>query len=105
MSTVHHLGPLTQFESGTARRVDLDGLAVALVRIGDDVYALADRCSHADVALSGGEVWAAECALECPKHGSCFSLVTGEPSTLPATQPVEVYVARVVNGEIEVVVP
>ena len=29
--------------------------------------------------------------IECWKHGSTFSLVTGEPQTLPATQPVPVY--------------
>lgn len=102
MSTVHPLGPLSQFEAGTARRVEIGGHAVAIVRIGDDVYAIGDRCSHADVSLSAGEVWCDELELECPKHGSRFSLETGEPNTLPATQPVPVFVARVVDGEVEV---
>jgi 3-phenylpropionate/trans-cinnamate dioxygenase ferredoxin subunit len=75
---------------------------VAVVRIGDDVYAIGDTCSHADVSLSEGEVWCDEKELECWKHGSTFSLVTGEPSTLPATQPVPVYVARVANGMVEI---
>ena len=48
--------------------------AVTLVRIGDDVYAIGDRCSHADVSLSGGEVDVDDCTLECPKHGSAFDL-------------------------------
>ena len=30
-------------------------------------------------------MWADECEIECPKHGSTFSLRTGEPQTLPAT--------------------
>ena len=102
MSAVHRLGPLSQFEVGAARRVEIGGRSVALVRIGDDVYAVGDRCSHADVSLSAGEVWCDELELECPKHGSRFSLQTGEPNTLPATQPVPVYVARVVDGEVEV---
>ena len=105
MSTVHHLGPLSQFEAGSAHRVGVGGHWVALVRIGDDVYAISDRCSHADVPLSDGEVWCDEREIECVKHGSTFSLVTGEPQTLPATQPVPVFEARVVNGEVEVVVP
>ena len=33
-------------------------------------------------------------------HGSTFSLITGEPQTLPATQPVPVYVARVLDGDV-----
>lgn len=104
MTAVHRIGPLSALESGTSKRVDVAGQSIALVRIGDDVYAIADRCSHADVALSGGEVWCDELELECPKHGSRFSLVTGEPNTLPATQPVAVFEARVVDGEVEVVV-
>jgi 3-phenylpropionate/trans-cinnamate dioxygenase ferredoxin subunit len=87
---------------GTARRFEIDGVAVAVVRIDDDVYAIGDVCSHANVSLSGGEVWCDERELECPKHGSTFDLTTGEPVTLPATQPVPVFDARVVDGDIVV---
>ena len=65
--------------------------ASCVVRIGDDFYAIGDECSHADYSLSEGDVWDDECEIECPKHGSTFSLRTGEPQTLPATQPVPVY--------------
>ncbi len=53
------------------------------MRIGDDFYAIGDACSHADYSLSEGDVWEDEREIECPKHGSTFSLVTGEPQTLP----------------------
>jgi 3-phenylpropionate/trans-cinnamate dioxygenase ferredoxin component len=89
-----------ELADGTARRFDVDGVAVAVVRIGDDVYAIGDVCSHANVSLSDGDVWCDERELECPKHGSAFHLETGEPSTLPATQPVAVYAASVVDGQI-----
>jgi 3-phenylpropionate/trans-cinnamate dioxygenase ferredoxin subunit len=95
--------PLADLASGTARRFDVGGRAIAVVRIGDDVYAIGDTCSHADVSLSEGEVFCDEKELECWKHGSSFSLVTGEPSTLPATTPVPVYGARVVDGNVEIV--
>jgi 3-phenylpropionate/trans-cinnamate dioxygenase ferredoxin component len=98
------VGPLSDLTSGTARKVDVAGIPVAVVRIDDDVYALGDVCSHANVSLSDGEVWCDELELECPKHGSAFSLLTGEPSTLPATQPVPVFDAAVVDGEIVVTV-
>jgi 3-phenylpropionate/trans-cinnamate dioxygenase ferredoxin subunit len=94
--------PLDELPAGTARKVDVDGVAVAVVRIGDDVYAIGDVCSHADVSLSTGEVWCDELQLECPKHGSAFSLVSGQPDTLPATQPVPVYDASVVDGQVVV---
>ena len=100
----HRVGPLDGFQDGKAHRVEVGGHVIALVRLGDDVYALGDRCSHQDISLSEGDVLADECALECWKHGSAFSLETGEPTSLPATRPVPVYVARVVDGEVEVVV-
>src|SRR4051794_22315232 len=83
-------------------RFDVGAHRICVVRIGDDVYAIGDTCTHAEVSLSEGEVWCDELELECWKHGSTFSLVTGEPQTLPATVPVPVYVARVVDGMVEV---
>jgi 3-phenylpropionate/trans-cinnamate dioxygenase ferredoxin subunit len=86
----------------SATRFDVGGRAVAIVRIGDDVYAIGDTCTHADVSLSEGELFCDTKEIECWKHGSTFSLETGEPQTLPATQPVPVYVARVVDGKVEI---
>jgi len=105
MTTEVTVGPLAELAPGSARKVEVDGHVVALVRIDDDVYAIGDTCSHANVSLSEGEVLAAEREIECWKHGSTFSLVTGEPQTLPATQPVPVYEARVEDGQIVVIVP
>jgi 3-phenylpropionate/trans-cinnamate dioxygenase ferredoxin component len=96
--------PLDELAPGTVRRVDVGGVAVAVVRIDDDVYAIGDVCSHANVSLSEGEVWVDERELECPKHGSTFDLKTGEPVTLPATQPVPVYGVDVADGTVTVTV-
>ena len=89
-------------ESGTAKRFDVNGTPVAVVRIDDEVFAIGDICSHANVSLSDGEVWCDTKQLECPRHSSSFSLLTGVPETLPATQPVPVYVARVIDGNVDV---
>jgi len=93
---------LDDISSGTVRRFEVGGRLVAVVRIGDSVYAIGDTCSHADVSLSEGEVLCDEKELECWKHGSAFNLETGEPTSLPATQPVPVYTASVVDGNIVV---
>ena len=73
---------------------------MAIVRLGDDLYALGDTCTHANVSLSEGEVDADERTLECWKHGSAFSLLTGEPTSLPATRPVEVFAVAVEDGRV-----
>jgi 3-phenylpropionate/trans-cinnamate dioxygenase ferredoxin subunit len=85
---------------GKAIRVERDGHRLAIVRIGNDFYALDDRCTHAEASLAEGEVWPDECEIECPKHGSAFSLKTGEPLTLPATLPQATYSVRVDGDDV-----
>lgn len=105
MGAVARLCALDDLEPGTARRFDVEGHRIAVVRIDDDVYAIGDRCSHQNISLSEGEVHCEDRAIECWKHGSAFSLVTGEPESLPATKPVPVYEVGVVAGQIEVTLP
>jgi 3-phenylpropionate/trans-cinnamate dioxygenase ferredoxin subunit len=67
---------------------------------GGEIYAIADECSHAAIPLSEGDVGDGE--IECYMHGSRFSLKTGEPLGLPATEPVAVYPVQVTDGDIYV---
>jgi len=93
---------VTDIADGEARRFDLGTLRIAVVHIGDDFYAIGDRCSHADISLAEGEVNASARTLECWKHGSCFSLETGAPNTFPATKAVLTYELRVDDGDLYV---
>jgi 3-phenylpropionate/trans-cinnamate dioxygenase ferredoxin component len=102
--TAHRVCSLADLADAAALKVQVDGHGVCLVRIGGDVYAIGDRCSHADVSLSEGEVDVDACEIECVRHGSAFSLTTGEPSTLPATQPVPVYEVMVKGDDVMVVI-
>ena len=80
-----------------ALAVVVDAIPVAVVRDSDGgVHALRDICSHADVALSEGEVDG--CTLECWLHGSRFDLRSGQPSGPPAVTPIPVYQVTV-EGE------
>jgi 3-phenylpropionate/trans-cinnamate dioxygenase ferredoxin subunit len=98
MSTTVRVCATTDIAPGTAKRFEVDGRSIAVVRIEDDFYAIGDRCTHADISLSEGEVLCADREIECWKHGSTFSLVTGEPQSLPATRAVPVYDVTV-DGE------
>jgi 3-phenylpropionate/trans-cinnamate dioxygenase ferredoxin subunit len=91
---------IDELTAEVASRFDVDGHRIAVVKIGDTVYAIGDRCSHADFSLSEGDVYADELELECPQHGSTFSLVDGEPQTLPATKPVPVYETSVDGDDV-----
>ena len=94
-----------ELEPGTARRFDVGGHRIALVRVDDEFHALGDTCSHEDYSLSEGEVFPEECELECSKHGSTFDLRTGEPCSLPATKPVPVYPVHLQGDDVWVELP
>jgi len=86
---------------GTAAQADVDGVLVAMVRDSEGgIHALDDRCTHADVSLSEGEVDG--CTLECWLHGSRFDVRTGDPSGPPATVPVAVYPVRIDGDDVYV---
>jgi 3-phenylpropionate/trans-cinnamate dioxygenase ferredoxin subunit len=72
-----------------AIRVTVDGQPVCIARSQGGVFALRDVCSHAEVALSDGDV--EDGTVECWLHGSRFDLRTGKPTGLPATKSVPVY--------------
>lgn len=91
---------LADVPTDEALGVTLGRYAVAVARDGDDVYALQDLCSHANVALSEGEV--ADCTVECWLHGSRFDLRTGKPSSFPATEPVATFAVEVRDGDVYV---
>jgi 3-phenylpropionate/trans-cinnamate dioxygenase ferredoxin subunit len=91
---------------GEVRRFELDHRPYAVVNLGDEGFRVVDAiCSHAHYFLDEGEVDVDEGTIECPKHGSTFDLDTGRPTTLPATQPVEVFATKVENDDVMIEVP
>ena len=83
--------------------VELDGVVVCLVRTCEEVFAINDECTHAEVPLSEGEVDA--CAIECWLHGSRFDLRSGAVLNPPATSPVMTFAVRVADGDVQVALP
>ncbi|HEY0358892.1 MAG TPA: non-heme iron oxygenase ferredoxin subunit [Mycobacteriales bacterium] len=85
---------------GATKAVEIGDTPVAVVHTCGEWFAVMDVCSHANVALSEGEVEG--CTLECWLHGSRFDLRTGKPSGPPATEPVPVYAVRVDGDDLYV---
>jgi 3-phenylpropionate/trans-cinnamate dioxygenase ferredoxin subunit len=83
------IGELSTLPRDRGIRVTVGEDRIAVFRIGDDVFAIGDVCSHAEASLAEGEVFGSD--VECPRHGSEFDLKTGEPHSLPATVPVPTY--------------
>jgi 3-phenylpropionate/trans-cinnamate dioxygenase ferredoxin subunit len=78
-------------------RVLVGDVSIAVASIDGEIFAVGDRCSHADVSLSEGEIDG--CALECWLHGSAFDLRTGAPLTLPAVEAIPVFATRIAPYE------
>jgi 3-phenylpropionate/trans-cinnamate dioxygenase ferredoxin component len=87
---------LSELADGEPLAVELKDEPVAIVRTEGQVFAIRDVCSHAEVPLSEGEVDG--CTIECWLHGSRFDLRTGEPTGLPATEPVPIYPVEIRDG-------
>ncbi|MFT4246316.1 MAG: non-heme iron oxygenase ferredoxin subunit [Micrococcaceae bacterium] len=89
----------SEISTGEVKCFEVDDKPVALVHTeDDDFHAVNDTCSHGDISLSEGFVEG--CSLECIGHGSQFDLTTGQPLSLPAYEPIEVYQVEVIDGEV-----
>jgi 3-phenylpropionate/trans-cinnamate dioxygenase ferredoxin component len=93
---------LSEVPEDGSLRVELPDVDIAVVNFEGEIFAIEDVCSHAEVALTDGEVEEFNGAptIECALHGSCFDLRTGEPTNLPATEPVPVYPVRVEGDDV-----
>ena len=92
--TAERVCTIDELEENKAFRVVLDGIAIAVVKDATGtVHAIGDTCTHGDISLSEGFV--EDGGIECWAHGSFFSLETGKPTTLPAYEPVPVFVVNV----------
>jgi 3-phenylpropionate/trans-cinnamate dioxygenase ferredoxin subunit len=69
--------------------IEVDGTPVCVVKVGDDVFAVADTCTHSEASLSEGEVTGNK--IECWLHGAEFDLKTGKALTPPATESLKTF--------------
>lgn len=76
------------------------GREICVARVGNDVFAIEDNCSHQDAALSEGEQNGYK--IECWLHSAEFDIRTGEALTPPAVQPVKTYKVNVEGNDVVV---
>jgi 3-phenylpropionate/trans-cinnamate dioxygenase ferredoxin component len=96
-----HVGRLADISDGDVRIVQSGTLFVGVYRIGDDLYALEDRCSHDDGPLCEGDREGYE--VICPRHGARFDVRTGAVLSPPATEDVDAFRVEVRGEDVYVV--
>jgi 3-phenylpropionate/trans-cinnamate dioxygenase ferredoxin component len=78
---------------------------IAIFRVGEEIYATDNICTHEEADLTDGWFEPDDCAVECPLHGARFDIRSGQALSLPAYLPVAVYPVRVEEGEVWVDLP
>ena len=101
----HEVAPADEFPPGSVKIVRRGMLFVGVYNCDGTLRAIEDRCSHDDGPLCEGDWDEDMCRVVCPRHGSAFDLATGRPMSLPATQPVDTYPVRIVDGVVRVELP
>ncbi len=81
-------------------RIEKDGKSICIAKIGDEVFAVDDTCSHSDASLSEGDI--TDFKIECWLHGAEFDLRTGQALTLPAVQALETYAVKIDGNSVTV---
>ncbi|MEZ2350900.1 anthranilate 1,2-dioxygenase ferredoxin subunit AndAb [Caballeronia sp. RCC_10] len=99
-NTWQAIGMLDDFMEGEPAAVVAGDKPVAVFRIGDEVFALHDLCTHGHARLSEGYV--EDGCVECPLHQGLFDIRSGAPRCAPVTEAVRSYRIRIVNGQVEI---
>lgn len=94
------LGALDGFTEGEPMAVVAGDKPVAVFRLGDEVFALHDLCTHGHARLSDGFV--EDGCVECPLHQGLFDIRTGAPRCAPVTDAVRAYPIRIVDGQVQI---
>jgi nitrite reductase/ring-hydroxylating ferredoxin subunit len=85
---------------GQMMGVEVAGRRVLLARVGGELFAISDLCTHEEGYLHEGELEGAE--VVCPIHFAKFDLRTGAVTEPPADVPAKVYDVKVEAGKIMV---
>ena len=91
---------LDQLSPGKPMRIEKDGKSICVAKIGDEVFAVDDICTHSDASLSEGDI--TDFKIECWLHGAEFDLRTGQALTLPAVQALETYAVKIHGNSVTV---
>jgi anthranilate 1,2-dioxygenase ferredoxin subunit len=100
MNLWHDVGAAADFSDEAPVAAVAGGHPLAVFRLGDELFALRDKCSHGNARLSDGYI--EDGCVECPLHQGLFDIRSGAPRSAPCTVPVRSFPVRVVAGRVEV---
>lgn len=102
MADFEAVARLGDIPDGGMKQVVYKGDLVGLYRVGDDVYAIGDLCTHEEAYLTDGDFDPDDLEVECPLHGSRFNVADGSVRILPATRPEPTYPVKIEGDVVSV---
>jgi naphthalene 1,2-dioxygenase system ferredoxin subunit len=96
--TFRKVASLSDFDSSSVKRLEVEGLSIMIIRLGSEYHALDAVCTHEETDLSRGIITGEH--ITCPLHLSRFSIRTGEVDNPPAEEPLHKYELKIVGRDI-----
>ncbi len=91
---------ITDIDLNQSVSVELDGRAILICNTENGVFAVEDRCTHADIPLCGGQIIGN--FISCPVHGAVFDLSDGSVQAPPAFEDLETFEVKIEDTLISV---
>jgi 3-phenylpropionate/trans-cinnamate dioxygenase ferredoxin subunit len=98
MSDFVRVARLSEIPDPGRQVVELDERLIVLFRVGSELFALDDVCTHDDGPLGEGEL--VDHTIACPRHGAKFDIRDGRALTMPATRPTVAHQVKIEGDEI-----
>ena len=103
MSEWIKVGKVSELVEGVPLLHDFEYETALIVRIGETIYAIEDRCSHDGNPLADGQI--VGCTIACARHGAKFDLRTGDAVSMPAVEAVSAYPTKVDGDDLYIQAP
>ena len=97
------IAPASELPNGERIFLEIEGKAIVIFNIADQLFAIGDVCTHDDGPLGDGDLEGFN--IVCPRHGAEFDVRTGKVVQMPAVVDIPAYPVRVVDGMIQVGIP
>ena len=94
------VGTLSDFPDGELTSIDIGDAEIVVARVGDQLFALDNLCSHAESWLDMGRLHPVSYEVECPLHEGRFDLRTGAATHLPCREPVRSWPVRIDGDDV-----
>ena len=98
-----YVADITDIDLNQSQSVDLNGSDILICHTNNGIFAIEDRCSHADIPLCGGQI--IDNFISCPIHGAVFDLTDGSVQSPPAFEDIKTFQVKIEGTSISVKKP